>query len=94
MVKQWAIPAAAVIATATGAWVRVQDVIEEHARAIQELRESVTRSDRCGPDGFLDPAVHSAHDNHVWHWLRDELGRDGLRRWLNEYGRNGDGGSD
>ena len=89
-VKQWAVPAAVVVATTTGAWVRLEHVIEEHGKRLEELREAVTRTCSCGPDGFLDPGTHSAHDNHLWHWLREELGRDGVRRWLTEYGRNGD----
>ena len=86
VVKQWAVPAAVVVATATGAWFRVEDVLEEHGKAIEALRESVTRSVDCGPDGFLHPGTHSAHDAHLWHWLREELGRGGLRRFLTEYG--------
>lgn len=65
--KDWIIPAGAVLVTATGAWVRMEHVAGEHNRRLADVETRVSRLFDVGPDGFSDPFLHSAHDLHLRH---------------------------
>lgn len=87
--KEWVIPASAVLVAATAAWIRFEVAQHELAKDLEELRQAVRRGCDYGPSGFLDPAVHSAHDLHLQHFFEEQLGRRGWRKLLESYQQNG-----
>jgi len=88
-VRKYAGPVATALVLVTGHYMHVLKMVEANVQEIQNLREMVSDIRDCGPDGFLHPSSHSAHDLHIRHWLESELGRAGWRRLVNQFGQNG-----
>lgn len=83
-----------IVVTALGciSWTMAQRDINDNAKAInrmdeciRQLRDELRRVSLGGPDGFADPAFHSAVDTHLSHFLRDRLGQRGWRRLQDDY---------
>jgi hypothetical protein len=70
--KDFIVPAGAVLVTATGAWMRMEHVASEHDRRLAQLEASVARVFSAGPDGFSDPFLHSTHDLYLRHAIEDK----------------------
>jgi hypothetical protein len=50
--------------------------------AVRDLRGDIDRSLSHGSDGFLDPQMHGAVDQHLEHWGRELLGTRGWRNFV------------
>jgi hypothetical protein len=65
--KDFAIPAGAVLVTATGAWMRMEYVAGDHSRRMADMEARLSRVFDIGPDGISDPFLHGAHDLYLQH---------------------------
>jgi len=83
--QQWLIPGAVALVTVTAAWVRIEQIGAQHEKELDRLRTDVQRLLYVGPDGFLDPSIHSAHDLHFEHAHESVFGRRGWRQLVQDY---------
>lgn len=85
IIRDWAIPTAAVLITATGAWVRIEHMAAQTEGELRELREELRAGRSAAGSGVLDTTTHGAMDNHIRHFFEEELGKSGFRRLLSEF---------
>jgi len=89
--KDYVIPASAALVVATGAWVRQEVKINALSKQLEENSRTIERVCAFGPTGFSDPSSHVAHDLHCEHYLKQLLGRQGWRKFQQDYGNGGAG---
>jgi hypothetical protein len=87
--RQNAFPIASASVLVIAAWVRMEMSYGELRDRVDDLEAGLAGLGNCGPDGFLSPASHSAHDLHVEHWMQQHLGERGWRRLQQQYSDGG-----
>ena len=94
--KNWAIPTTFFLitatSTATATWVITRQEQKYLERRVETLETSISNLDRAfdrkhdvGPDGFLDPVLHSRVDRHIEHYMESHFGASGWRDLLRDY---------
>lgn len=85
ILKDWAIPTAAVLVTATGAWVRMEQMAVKTERDLLDLRKELRDGRTAISTGILDPTAHGAMDQQIRHFFEEELGKEGFRRFIIQF---------
>jgi hypothetical protein len=66
-------------------WDRLQYRVSQLETSLGDMRRDGARITAHGSDGFLDPEMHGAIDQHLEHWHRQVLGSKGWRDFISKH---------